>query len=254
MPESRVRCPTAQEPGDLQEYGQPAPVPKDVFERVKNLKEQTVFVTERREWDALPEPAMAAIQEIVGKADMNSLFVSLPQFSMQFYGSLETGRVQSFGSLREANLRINLAVNKWSFRTYFDSRMKARPHKRSAGPVEGLGSDENVVIILRTKRHLRAVVRQQRNSFQDRILHTGLFKGIDERPELLKDCFASDPVRCGPSFQRLCYIVWEEMKSMRALHPLQKIDGEPAQIEPRQSRFPFPRAAGSPGSRPRFAL
>jgi hypothetical protein len=93
MPEDRVRRSSGQEPGNLKEYGQATPVPKNVLESVENLKKQTVLVAESLECCAVKAAKLTTPEKIIGKADVNSFFAAVPECLMEINGSAEVWRV-----------------------------------------------------------------------------------------------------------------------------------------------------------------
>src|SRR5688572_1541158 len=70
-PECGVGRSAIQEPGDLEEYGQPAPVPQNVPERVQYLKQQAVLVAQGHEGDVSPLSQTTAVEEVVRKVDVD---------------------------------------------------------------------------------------------------------------------------------------------------------------------------------------
>ena len=211
----------------------------------RNLKKQTVLITQRRIRNAFPVAHLPAFRK---SSDKRTWIRSCSCFtaSDEFSRSPQPERIESLRVLRKPDFRIRLPVNNRGFLVAFVLTTKTGTLERPPRSFKRIGSDENVVIVLRPQFQRRGIVRQQRDSFKNGVLYMRLLERMDDRPELLKD-FRGSTLSDAALLSALLMIRKERHAVVSAIRRRNR-SCQPAEIEPRQSP-PIPLALKVQGPR-----
>src|SRR5579875_199866 len=104
--------------------------------------------------------------------------------------------------------------------------------KASVGKLQGLDRDENIEIILISKRRIRAVVRNQSKALQHSVLNPGFSKHMINKPEFFHHDFQALAVHRQAIFQNRSDVLRHHSQYSVRFHSLPEIKSDAACMKP----------------------